>query len=170
LPLSCDNHDRSKKDQKIPVIILLLLIIGAGVAAGCLGSQLFSRRDVLYPRITPKFSAPAVHSPVYSIPFGHGTVTLSIPLNNSVYAGAKSAEKDVIIHGNVSEEIWTAESYMAMVDDPEQEEFYTVLRAQFRKIRDAGSLDDNEYLELITASVQTLRYETVAENPPKFPH
>jgi len=158
-----------KKIKKLPVIILLLLIINAGVAAGCLGSQLFSRGDVLYPRITPNFSAPAVHCPVYSFPFGNGTVTLSIPLNNSVYAGAKSAEKAVVIYGNVSEEIWTAESYMAMVDDPLQEEFYTVLRAQFRKIRDAGSLDDNEYLELITVFVQSLHYETVAENPPKFP-
>ncbi|MCX6682438.1 MAG: hypothetical protein NTY71_05580 [Methanoregula sp.] len=150
-------------------VILLLLIIAVAGTAGCTAGGLFSHTGILYPRIVPNTSAPAVHNPSYSFPFEDGTVNVSIPVNNSVYAGAQAADKDVIIYGNVSEATWTAESYMAMVNDPSQEEFYTSLLSQFRTLRATRSLDDNEYPELITVFVQSLHYETVAENPPKFP-
>jgi len=84
-------------------VILLLLIIAVAGTAGCTAGGLFSHKGVLYPRIVPNTSAPAVHNPSYSFPFEDGTVNVSIPVNNPVYAGAKAADKDVIIYGNVSE-------------------------------------------------------------------
>ena len=60
-------------------------------------------------------------------------------------------------------------TYLSMIDDPNQEPFYTDLIHDMRSIRDKQGLDDDEYLELMTVFVQSIRYETTSENPPKFP-
>jgi hypothetical protein len=56
-----------------------------------------------------------------------------------------------------------------MVNDPAQDELYTEIIEQFRKIKDAQNLDDDEYLELMAVYVQSLDYETIGEKPAKFP-
>jgi hypothetical protein len=96
-------------------------------------------------------------------------ITISVPVNFSVYKGAGQTDKSVIIHGNVSEEVWVAETYISMVNDPAQDELYRDLIAEFRKIRDRERLSGDEYLELISVYTQSLTYESVGEKPAKFP-
>ncbi len=64
---------------------------------------------------------------------------------------------------------WVTDSYLAMVNDPAQDQMYTDLIAQFRKIRDDQGLSSDEYLELMAAYTQSLTYETTPDNPAKYP-
>ena len=89
-----------------------------------------------------------------SYPFEKNVVTLSVSVNRSVYEGAKKADKSVTIIGNVSENVWVTDSYRAMVNDPAQEDLYRDIIVQFRQIKAARNLDDDEYLELIAVYVQ----------------
>jgi hypothetical protein len=56
-----------------------------------------------------------------------------------------------------------------MINDPAQDSFYSSLMATFRSIRSQQHLDDDEYLELMAVFVQSMPYESLSENPPKFP-
>jgi hypothetical protein len=86
-----------------------------------------------------------------------------------VYQGAKLTNKEVTIYGNVSEDVWVTDSYRSTVNDPAQEDLYRALTAEFEKVKNSEGLSDDEYLELITTFVQSLRYETLTDNPAKFP-
>nr|WP_319376926.1 hypothetical protein [uncultured Methanoregula sp.] len=155
--------------KKILLIIwIVLLVIAVGVAAGYF-TGIFQKERVIVPHITP--TAPGT-SPIVSthkFPFEQSLVTISIPVNRSVFEGARNADKSVTIFGNVSENIWMADSYRAMAGDPTQEELYRTLIAEFRNMKAEMGLSDDEYIELLATYTQSLRYETVAENPAKFP-
>jgi hypothetical protein len=99
-------------------VVATALIITAALAGGCLGEILPLHKGIEYPRIIPNASAGAIQTPVYSFPFESSTVTLSAPVDAPVYYGAKTADKDIIIHGNVSEKVWVTQSYIAMINDP----------------------------------------------------
>lgn len=103
--------------MKRSLFILPALAVAGVLAAGCLGGLFTLHADVVYPGIVPNTSAPPEKDPAYSFPFGSATVTLSIPVNSSVYAGAKAADKTVTIYGNLSEDVWMPDSYLAMIND-----------------------------------------------------
>ncbi|MCX6686046.1 MAG: hypothetical protein NTV10_05305 [Methanoregula sp.] len=148
--------------------LAVLLILWAMVSAGCI-ETLLHQEKVVAPHITPINNAPAPPPPVYNFPFGRSSITLTMPVNGSVYAGAKAADKDVTVYGNVSEKAWVAQTYLSMMNDPDQEEFYNDLLARLREIRVRGNLTDDEYVELMTVFVQSIHYETIGENSVKFP-
>lgn len=149
--------------------ICILSVLALSVfLTGCVGT-LLSGDGIEPPHITPIQNAPAPPQPLYTFLFQDRTVTLTMPVNGSVYEGAKSADKDVTIFGNVSEHDWVSKSYRAMINDPAQEDFYQTLLGEFQKTKAEMTLNDDEYLELITVFVQTIPYETSGENPPKFP-
>jgi hypothetical protein len=56
-----------------------------------------------------------------------------------------------------------------MIQDPAQDGLYSALIAETEKIRLHRKLSDDEYLELLTVYVQSLRYQTRDQNPVKFP-
>ena len=143
--------------------LFVLVIIAILITAGCTGER------VVVAHIVPVPDAADIAAPSYSYSFGQTTVSLTVPVNASVYAGAKAADKDVTIYGNVSEQEWVSQSYLSMIDDPAQDAFYSDLLGEFRKIRAGLSLDDDEYLELVAVFVQSIPYETTADNPPKYP-
>ncbi|WP_321505310.1 hypothetical protein [uncultured Methanoregula sp.] len=155
--------------KKILYILgIVVIILSAGVAGGYF-SSFFQKDRVIVPNIKP--AAPGAQ-PIISthvFPFEQSLITISIPINRSVYEGARSADKSVTIFGNISENVWVAESYRAMAGDPNQEELYRSLITEFRKVKGEMGLTDDEYLELMAAYVQSLRYETGTENPAKFP-
>jgi hypothetical protein len=62
-----------------------------------------------------------------------------------------------------------ARYYQAMINDPSQDRIYRDLLAQFRQIRADRNLTDDEYLELIAASIQSIPYRDGGNNPPKYP-
>ena len=144
--------------------ILLILAIAIGCA-----NLILNQDTVIPPHIEPQKTEISLPVPVYSFPFEQVRITLSSPVDPSVYSGAKAADKATRINGDVPEDVWLQRTYLAMIQDPAQDPFYTALIHTLRSIRDDQELGDDEYLELITVFVQSVRYETIGENPPKFP-
>ena len=147
------------------VVVILFLFAIIAVSANLLASH----ETVIPPRIEPQKTDMSPPAPVFSFPFEQATITVSSPVDPSVYNGAKVADKETLIRGNVTDEVWLRTTYLAMIDDPNQEQFYSNLISALRSIRARQSLDDDEYLELITVFVQSIPYETTRESPPKFP-
>lgn len=148
-----------------PAFLLVLCMVGS---AGCL-NPLLQHERVIAPRIVPVENAAVSPPIVYTFPFEPAAVTLTVPINGSVLAGARAADKEVIIFGNVSEPDWVAQAYLSMINDPNQEEFYRDLVIELREIKEKNALTDDEYAELIVVFVQSLHYENIRENSVKFP-
>jgi hypothetical protein len=150
---------------------VFLFIIILALSAVLISAVVFPKETVIVPHIAPDLtrlqSSPDIIS--HQFPFEKTTVTLTLPINVSVYEGAKQAEKATKVYGNISETIWLAQSYRAMVQDPAQDSLYATLLAETDKIRLQQKLSNDEYLELIAVYVQSLRYETREQNPAKFP-
>ncbi|KAF5087077.1 hypothetical protein DSECCO2_50000 [anaerobic digester metagenome] len=149
-------------------ILTVLALAAAVLAAGCLGSLLHPA--VVPPAIVPVEGAAPGEAPVYAFPFGDGEETIRIEPDPAVYAGAKAADRQLYLHEDLAEEEWIPIYYLAFVNDSHQEPFYTDLLAALREIRDREELDDDRYLELIAAFVQSIPYRTDASMiEPKFP-
>jgi hypothetical protein len=148
-----------------------LFIIILVLSAVLISTVLFPKEAVIVPHIAPDLtrlqSSPVIIS--HEFPFEKTRVTLKLPVNVSVYEGAKQAEKATTVYGNISETVWLAQSYRAMVQDPAQDSLYTVILAEADKIRLQQKLSDDEYLEFIAVYIQSLRYQTREQNPVKFP-
>ena len=146
------------------IIILVFTVV-------LISSVVFPKEAVIAPHITPNLnllqSSPIIIS--HQFPFEKTTISLTFPINVSVHEGARQAEKATTVYGNISETVWLAQSYRAMVQDPAQDSIYTALLAETDKIRHQQKLSDDEYLELITVYTQSLNYETREQNPAKFP-
>ncbi len=149
----------------LTLLAIAVLILFAVLLAGIL----FPEDRIVTPRIDPVVTGQPPILVTSSYLFQEGIVTISVSVNASVYEGAKRADKSVTIVGNISENVWIADSYRAMVDDPAQESLYQDLLTSFQMIRIEEDLDSDEYLELIAVYVQSLQYETLEENPAKFP-
>jgi hypothetical protein len=147
----------------------LLFIFAIAVSAAFIGGLLLPHASVVSPQIVLSSSDLPPIVATHSYPFEQGIITISVPVSDSVYQGAKNTDKEVTLYGNVSREVWVTDSYRSMVNDPAQEDLYRALTGEFRKIKTANGLSDDEYLELITTFVQSLRYETLTDNPAKFP-
>jgi hypothetical protein len=148
-----------------------LFIIILVLSAVLISTVLFPKEAVIVPHIAPDLtrlqSSPVIIS--HEFPFEKTRVTLKLPVNVSVYEGAKQAEKATTVYGNISETVWLAQSYRAMVQDPAQDSLYAALLEETGKIGHQQKLTDDEYLELITVYIQSLRYQTREQNPVKFP-
>lgn len=153
------------------LIYAILFIIILALSGVLISTVVFPKETVTVPQISPDLnrlqSSPVIIS--HQFPFEKTTVTLTLPVNVSVHEGAKQAEKVTTVHGNISETVWLAQSYRAMVQDPAQEGLYAALLAETDEVRLRHTLSDDEYLELIAVYVQSLRYETRDQNPAKFP-
>lgn len=146
----------------VPILVLIIVIIFSAYL-------LINRDTVTPPHIEPVATNVTISAPVYVFPFEDVTITLTSPVDSSIYFGAKTAKKETVVRGNVSDERWLRETYLSMVADPYQDSFYTTLTNTLRSIRNQQNLTDDEYVELISAFVQSIPYETLGENPPKFP-
>jgi len=158
-------------NRLLKLICAFLFIIIMALSVVLISAVVFPKETVTVPRISPDLtrlqSSPVVIS--HQFPFEKNTITLNLPVNVSVHEGAKQAEKVTTVYGNISETVWLAQSYRAMIQDPAQDTLYTVILAETDKIRLRHTLSDDEYLELIAVYVQSLRYETRDQNPAKFP-
>ena len=159
------------RNRFLKLIGVFLFIIILALSAVLISAVVFPREAVIVPHIAPDLtrlqSSPVIIS--HQFPFEKTTVSLTVPINVSVYEGAKQAEKATTVYGNISETIWLAQSYRAMIQDPAQDSLYAALLAEADKIRIQQKLSDDEYLELIAVYIQSLRYETREQNPAKFP-
>jgi hypothetical protein len=159
-------HNRFLKLLGTGLFIVILVLTAVLISA-----VVFPKEVVIAPRIAPDLtrlqSSPMIIS--HQFPFEKTTISLTIPINVSVYEGARQAEKATTVYGNISETVWIAKSYRAMIQDPSQDSLYTAILAEAEKIRLRERLSDDEYFELITVYTQSLRYETREQNPAKFP-
>jgi len=152
---------RTIKSLGIIIVVLLAVALAAG--------YVYTRQSVVVPHIVPQSGQTSPITATHTFLFEKSTITISVPVNAGVYAGAKATDKSVSIYGNVSENIWVTDSYLAMVNDTAQNAMYESLLSQFRKIRNDQNLTSDEYLELMAAYVQSLTYETTPDNPAKYP-
>ncbi len=155
----------------LKIIRILLFVIIVVFSAVLINTVFFPRQAIIVPQIVPDVaslqSSPLLIS--HQFPFENSAVILTIPVNASVYAGAKQSEKVTTVYGNISEAIWLAQSYRSMVQDPAQDGLYDALIAETDAVRLRQKLSDDEYVELMTVYVQSLRYQTREQNPVKFP-
>lgn len=148
-------------------VVFTLFLIGIVVVSA--NHLIINQNAVVPPHIEPQETNISIPAPVHSFPFEQVIITVTSPVDPSVYVGAKVADKETLIRGNVSEDVWLETTYLSMINDPDQEQFYIDLIGNLRVIRDEQGLNDDEYLELIAVFVQSVRYETTSESPPKFP-
>jgi hypothetical protein len=158
-------------NRSLKLTIAFFLIVILALSAVLANFIYFPKDAVVVPHITPNLvslqSPPVMVS--HQFPFEKTVLTLNLPVNTSVYEGAKQAEKATTVYGNISETVWLAQSYRAMIEDPAQNSLYDSLLAETDRIRLQQNLSDDEYLELMVAYTQSLRYETREQNPAKFP-
>ena len=102
----------------------------------------------------------------HTFPFEDTNVTITVPVNYSVYAGAQRADKRTFIAGNATES--ESDFYRSMINDPSQEQLYLHLLSRFREIKAARNLSDDEYFELMAVYTQSLPFE-ISDAPAKFP-
>lgn len=126
--------------------------------------------DVVYPRIQPAEDAGELAPVEFDWPFEGSMVRMSVPLDATVYEGAKRSPKTVLAFREITEAEWVPEYYRAFIDEPRQEPLYEALLGNFRSLRSSLGLDDDRYAELIVSWVQTLEYRTApVDLEPKFP-
>jgi hypothetical protein len=135
------------------VLVTVLFLL----AAGCTGVIPSLRPQIVYPSIEPVEGAPS-HPVSFTYAFEDGTVTLTVPINGSVFYGAQRAEKNASIPRGTPDAEWVPGYYLAFLSDPAQDGFYEDLISQFRRIRDERGLDSDRYLELMAVGVQSLPY------------
>ncbi len=156
--------------NKVNVFFIgFVVVLAIAVSAAYFGGLLLPHASVVSPHIVlqPSDAPPIITT--HSYPFEQGEITITIPVSDAVYRSAKQTDKEVTIYGNISENEWVTDSYQSMVNDPAQDGMYGALTGVFKQIKNDKNLSDDEYLELITTFVQSLRYETLADNPAKFP-
>ena len=152
--------------------ILIFLSILAAVlgSTGCVSylHSLLPAAD--YPEIRPQPGATLPEIPAYTFDFKDFKVTLPSPADPEVYAGARSAEKEVRIYDtSMDDDEWRSGLYRTMTMDPAQNSFYKDLTDEFREIRTLHDLDSDEYLELMAVFVQSIPYHNQSLSSPKYP-
>lgn len=151
----------------VPFFVVLALALAVG---GCLDVLPWAHPPVVYPSIKPVKDASIPRVPTYTFPFQDFSVKIDVPVDPAVYAGAKIADKSARVYDRkVREAEWRAGIYRALMEDPAQEGFFTSLLSALRAVRDARSLDSDEYLELIAVFVQSIPYESERAVDPRFP-
>jgi hypothetical protein len=104
---------------------------------------------------------------VRSFAFENRTETVMVAVNRSVYEASKRTHRNVLLFGDQKQA--GARYYGAMIHDPSQEQIYADLIGQYRQIRAERNLTEDEYLELIATSIQSIPYKDGGNKPPKYP-
>ncbi|HMA05979.1 MAG TPA: hypothetical protein VKO45_08655 [Methanomicrobiales archaeon] len=145
--------------------VALIAIIFAG------GYLLLSRPAAIYPSIHPVQVEGGTYRNVgMSFRFEGANRSISIPVNGTVYYGARATNKEALLSHDIPDSIFIPAYYLSFLSDPNQEEFFRELSGAFRGLREGTSLDDDESLEMMAVAVQALPYETDGTlTPPKYP-
>jgi hypothetical protein len=159
--------------ENLPPPLRLLQLILAGI---CLFLAVFGLLIFVFPGVF--FNIPVVHPEIQSpdtppfivsrsFPFQNSSASVTIAVNSSVYTASKKTYRSTFLLGDPKD--LGTRYYLAMINDPSQEQIYRDLIDRFRHIRSERNLTDDEYLELISAYVQSIPYRDGGETPPKYP-
>lgn len=128
-------------------------------------------KNVQYPAIVPG-SATGEVTVRLTFPFRHLHHSFTIEVPRVLYEGARSSGKTARVPAGIGD-AWLAGYYAAFTSDPALVPFYRILLSKLRKIRTSQNYDDDAYLELITAFVQSIPYDTekvaAIDRAPRFP-
>jgi hypothetical protein len=142
--------------------ILFLALFGLLLVA--LPPQFFSVPAVVVDN-TSAGSPPVVVTRTF--PFENSPATITVSVNSSVLAASEKTFRSTMLFGD--QKVAGTRYYQAMINDPSQDGIYRELIGQFREIRSARNLSDDEYLELIAAAIQSIPYKDGGSTPPKYP-
>jgi hypothetical protein len=151
----------------IGLVLIIILILSANSISGILFPNESPKAPQIIPDPVNLQSPPFIISQAF--PFENTKVSISFPVNVSILEGTKKAGKITSTYRNDSDSLWIADGYRAMVKDPAQEQMFSELLKELNKVRLLQGLSDDEYLELMAVYVQSLRYESLEQNPAKFP-
>jgi hypothetical protein len=154
----------TRTDRFLIVVVATLMVIA--MAAGYFYA---TRPQVVVSHIVVGTDDSPPITTTHTFPFENNQITITVPVDAAVYDAAKSTDKTVSVYGNVTENVWVTDSYQELINDPTQDQMFTNLIAQFRKIRDEKGLTSDEYLELMATYTQSLTYENNPETPTKYP-
>lgn len=158
---------RLRENSASVIIILLFLFLAV---SGCLQGIPGLTPPVTYPAIVPVSGGVMPDVPVYKFPFQDRSETLTANIEPDIYAGAKEAEKSARIYDDrIGQPEWLAGIYTAMITDPAQDDFYNDLLTRTRQEKQKAAFDDDEYIEYLSAFVQSIPYESLNLTDPKFP-
>ena len=129
------------------------------------------QKYVTYPSIVPTEKSAAISVKI-AFPYRHLNYSFTIEVPISLYEGAKLSGKSARVPAGI-QDAWLDGYYKAFALDPFQTRVYQTLLSQFRRIRNERNLNGDEYLELLTAYVQSLPYDneklSSIEIAPRFP-
>lgn len=107
-----------------------------------------------------------------AFPYRHLNYSFTIEIPRSLLDGAKSSSKTAKVPAGI-QDAWLENYYTAFSLAAPLEPFYKTLLAQFRKIRREQNLTSDEYVELLTAYVQSIPYDhdklASIEIAPRYP-
>lgn len=158
-------------NQSMKLLVGLFLIIVFILSANVISGIIFPTESVITPQVISdpeKFQSPII-TISQTFPFENSVVSLSFPVNVSILENTKKTGKIVSILNNDSGSSAITERYRAMVMDPQQDQIFSDLLEELHKIRHLKDLSEDEFLELIVVYVQSFRYESLEQNPVKFP-
>lgn len=159
------SNIRLKLKPFLIIFVVLLLCVGVAVIVAPNAENIPILNDIVDsfipdPHIVKDKSASGVVRTITEFPAGDYTESITVIADSKIYSGAKLDKSREISSGN----------YWAMMTvDKEQDEFYDNLLSQFYIIRDKRNLDSNEFVELLTAYVQSIPYDSVAAVIPQYP-
>lgn len=151
------------------LIIILVLILLVAVTGGAI--LLVTNPDGIfdtYPEICVINEITETADVPIDFVFEGRIVSGKVELNLAPYFGAQSAVKTAHLYGDSTKTDWQEKYYLAITTDPALDDMYNRLTAFFREYAEVYKLDDNEYVELVTAYVQSIPYKTAGMNT-KFP-
>jgi len=160
---------RATASARAATRLLGVALTVALTVTGCAGSGLLPT-GVIQPGIVPAAGKAGTQTVTREFAFEERRVTLQVPIDLDVYAGAASAQKSAIFIGGKAPSDWVPDYYRAFVEEQHQERFYASLTAALHEVRDREGLDAARYVELVTSMAQQLEYRTDPANlAPKFP-
>ena len=104
----------------------------------------------------------------FNVKFEKSEYELVLPVNLSVYYGAKNAKKSITEGTLWKETEKVTEYYRSFFEGDAIEGFYTDILKKIRHIKIAEGLSDEEYLEFLITFVQQIPYDSEAVKP-RFP-
>lgn len=121
------------------------------------------------PRIAPSANTTYDYRSL-SVLFRKDGYVISIPVNMSVYEGARAAHRGGIQNlTDAGDPEALCDYYVAMIEDPTQDELYAAISDSLQQISRRGNLNQDEYVELAMQFVQQIPPDAGEARAPRYP-
>jgi len=118
-----------------------------------------------YPSIIPDSGYSGTVDRSFTFLFQKSNYTITVPVDKSVYYGARSSVKRLPEGSEWDYKEWLTGYYRAFFSDPNLDSFYEDLLLPLQRIQRQEVLSESEYLELLITFVQQVPYDSQAISP-----